>query len=86
MALSLFTIIGLVAAVCTTSAFVPQVVKILRTRRTKDLSLLMYVILSTGIALWLVYGIFIIDWPLILANAVSLALVLPILLLKVKNG
>jgi len=86
MALSLFTIIGLVAAVCTTSAFVPQVVKILRTRRTKDLSLLMYVILSTGIALWLVYGLFIIDWPLILANAVSLALVLPILLLKVKNG
>ena len=86
MALSLITIIGLVAAVCTTSSFVPQVVKAWCTRKTKDISLLMYIILSTGVALWLIYGIFIVDWPLILANGVSLVLAMPILFLKVKNG
>jgi MtN3 and saliva related transmembrane protein len=86
MALSVITLIGLMAAVGTTSSFVPQFIKTFRTRQTKDLSLLMYLILCTGVALWLIYGIFIVDWPLILANSVTLVLAMPILFLKVKNG
>jgi len=51
------TIIGLIAGACTTISFLPQVFKIYRTRETRDLSLGMYIILSVGISLWVVYGI-----------------------------
>jgi len=85
MALTAITIIGLLAAVCSSSSFITQVVKTVSTRTTKDRSLMMYVILSTGVALWLVYGIFIVDWPLILANTVTLALAMPILFFKIRE-
>jgi MtN3 and saliva related transmembrane protein len=86
MAFSAITIIGLLAAAGTTSSFIPQVVKTLRSKETKDISLLMYVILCAGISLWLVYGLFLMDWPLILANTITLILAAPIMVMKIKNG
>jgi MtN3 and saliva related transmembrane protein len=80
------TAIGLLAAVLTTVAFVPQAVKTWRTRSTGDISLGMFGILVAGIATWLVYGALIRDVPLVLANAVTLALAGAILVLKIKNG
>ncbi|MFN4281094.1 MAG: SemiSWEET transporter [Alphaproteobacteria bacterium] len=69
------TFIGLAAACLTTVAFAPQVLKAWRSRSTRDLSLGMYLVLASGIVLWLVYGLMIGDLPLILANAVTLLLV-----------
>ncbi len=78
------TAIGLVAAVLTTAAFLPQVIKTWRTRKTRDISLGMFLVLCLGIFLWLVYGLLRDDLPLILANAVTLALAGTILVFKLK--
>ena len=64
-------IIGLIAAVCTTFAFIPQVIKVWKTKQTKDLSLRMYSIMFIGILLWLVYGIRIDSLSIMLANVVT---------------
>ena len=79
-----YTIIGLIAATLTTVAYVPQAIKIIKTRHTKDISLIMYVVLTTGIALWLVYGLVLSNLPMILANSVTLGLSLVILALKIR--
>jgi MtN3 and saliva related transmembrane protein len=63
--------IGFVAAILTTGAFFPQVVKSWRSRSTEDLSLPMYLMMSSGTLLWLIYGILIANFPLILANGFS---------------
>ena len=73
------TLLGLAAAACTTASFVPQVVKAWRSGSSADLSLGMYGLFTLGIALWLVYGIAIRDTPIIVANVVTLALVVTIL-------
>jgi len=86
MSLDWTTLIGLVAATCTTCSFLPQVIKILRTKRTKDVSLLMYTILTTGLFLWLIYGFILKDLPLILANTVSFTLSMCVLVLKIRHG
>jgi len=86
MNLDWITLIGLVAATCTTCSFLPQVVKILITKRTKDVSLWMYTILSTGLFLWLIYGFILKDLPLILANTVSFTLSMCVLVLKIRHG
>lgn len=78
------TVIGLIAGTLTTISFVPQLTKVWRSRSTKDISLAMYVIISTGIALWLVYGIVIGSLPVILANAVTLVIAVMILVLKIR--
>jgi MtN3 and saliva related transmembrane protein len=80
------TLLGLIAAICTTSSFLPQVIKMLKSKKTKDVSLLMYTILTTGLFLWLVYGFILHDLPLILANSISLTLSLCVLLLKLRHG
>ncbi len=80
------TVLGLIAASCTTIAFLPQVIKAFRTRETKDISLIMYIVLVTGVFLWLVYGIIIEDIPLILANSLTLLFAAVVLILKLKNG
>lgn len=82
----LITLLGLAAAACTTGCLIPQVVRTFRSRRTGDISLHMYLILSTGLFLWLAYGLLKEDLPLILANAVSFGLAVAILLLKIKHG
>ena len=78
--------IGYLAGALTTIAFVPQVVRILRTRSAHDISWGMFVILSAGVALWLGYGVLLASPPLIAANAVTLVLVLAILVLKLRYG
>lgn len=74
--------IGNAAAVLTTSSFLPQVIRAWRTRSTGDLSLGMLVLFLSGVALWLVYGIALGALPIILANAVTLALIAVLLALK----
>jgi len=78
-------IIGLIAAVCTTFAFIPQVMKVWKTRQTKDLSLRMYSIMFIGIILWLVYGIRIDSLSIIMANIVTATLVGTILVYIIKG-
>ncbi len=78
------TWLGLVAAVCTTTSFLPQAIKIIRTRHTKDLSLWMYLILTIGSFLWFTYGILLQDIPLIAANGITFLLTATILILKIK--
>ena len=80
------TVIGLLAAVLTTLAFVPQVLKTWRSRSTHDISLGTFALLVVGITAWLVYGALIGDMPLILANGVTLVLAGTILFLKIRNG
>ena len=76
--------IGFMAAACTTLAFVPQAMKTIETKDTASISLWMYVIFTTGVFLWLTYGLFIRNWPIIAANAVTLALASTILWFKLK--
>ena len=78
--------IGSVAAVFTTVAFIPQVWKVWHTRHTKDISLAMYGIFTSGVALWLVYGWLIHVWPIIIANVITLVLAGAILILKIRFG
>lgn len=80
------TLIGFVAAFCTTISFLPQVIKTIKTRQTKDLSLGMYSVLCFGIFMWLVYGILDFSLPLILANAISFVLSGIVLMMKIKYG
>jgi MtN3 and saliva related transmembrane protein len=84
--LSWLTWMGLLAAFCSTAAFVPQVVKTWRTRSTKDISLVMFLVLVMGIILWLAYGVIIQDIPLIVANGITLLFAGTILILKLKHG
>lgn len=74
--------IGMVAGTLTTVAFVPQVVRIWRTKHADDISTSMFVIFVIGVALWLCYGISLHAWPIIIANTITLILALAILLLK----
>jgi len=79
-------ILGFVAATLTTIAFLPQALKIIRTRDTRAISLSMYVTFTIGIALWLGYGVALNSWPMILSNAVVLPLAGTILTFKLKYG
>jgi MtN3 and saliva related transmembrane protein len=76
--------IGFFAAFCTTIAFLPQAIKVYKSKSTKDISLYMFLIFTIGVFSWLVYGIVISDLPIILANAVTLILSLFILIYKIK--
>lgn len=76
--------IGLVAGLLTTTAFIPQVWKIYRTKSGKDISGRMFSLFSAGIVLWLIYGILLRSLPLILSNVVTLALSLTIIALKIR--
>jgi len=78
-------LIGYSAALCTTVAFAPQLIKAWRTRSTGDISLSMFLVLVTGILLWIVYGVLRQDGPLIAANAVTLILAGGILILKIRH-
>ncbi|RZN14321.1 MAG: hypothetical protein EF812_05725 [Methanosarcinales archaeon] len=82
--MNLITILGLVAATCTTLSFLPQAIKTIRSKHTKDLSVGMYTVLTIGVFLWFVYGIFIKDIPVILANGITLVFTATILCLIIK--
>ena len=86
MKINYIAIIGLIAGTLTTLSFLPQVTKIIKTKETKDLSLAMYVVLATGMFLWIVYGIFIGSLPVVLANLISFILAMTVLIFKIRYG
>jgi len=78
--------IGSCAATLTTTAFIPQAWKVWHTRHTADISLGMYALFTFGVALWLIYGILLESWPIIIANCITLALAGAVLIMKIKFG
>jgi MtN3 and saliva related transmembrane protein len=79
-------LLGFSAATCTTLAYAPQFVKVWRTRSTEDISLGMFFVMVLGVMLWLLYGLFTGDAPLIAANAITIVLAGGILFMKLKYG
>lgn len=75
--------IGYLAAALTTSSFVPQALLTLRTRNVSGISLGMYSVFTVGVALWLAYGVALGEWPIVIANALTLALATTILAVKI---
>jgi len=84
MTLAMTESIGFAAAFCTTTAFVPQLVRVLRLRSARDISLPTFLLFSAGVFLWLVYGIYARATPVIASNSVTLVLSLSILACKLK--
>ena len=79
-------LVGSIAAACTTICFIPQAIKVVRTKHTQDISLWMYIIFSIGVACWLTYGLLLTNYPIIIANIITLPLALTILYTKIKYG
>jgi len=78
--------IGYVAATLTTASFVPQAVLTFRTRDVSGVSLGMYSAFTLGVALWLLYGVLIEAWPVVIANTITLALAASILFMRLRFG
>lgn len=76
--------LGGLAAVASTVSFAPQAWKVIRSRRTKDISAVMYGFTVTGFALWLAYGLAISQWPIIVCNALCLVMSAFILFMKLS--
>ncbi|HWS02778.1 MAG TPA: SemiSWEET transporter [Gammaproteobacteria bacterium] len=83
--IALHDLIGYGAAILTTLAFIPQALKSWRTRDLSGVSLSMYSLFTLGVGLWLVYGILLDSWPIILANLVTLTLAGTVLFLKLRH-
>ena len=79
------TLLGYAAATCTSLALIPQVVQIWRSRSARDVSLGTFVVMTTGVLLWLIYGLMIHDRPVTIANAVTLGLSGTILVMKLRD-
>ncbi len=79
-------LIGYLAAILTTCSFVPQAWLTFRTRDVSGISLGMYSVFTAGVALWLAYGVLLGAWPIVAANAVTLALASAILAMKLRFG
>jgi MtN3 and saliva related transmembrane protein len=77
-------IIGYVAATLTTASFVPQAWHTFRTRDVRGISLGMYGAFTSGIVCWLVYGLLLGAWPIVIANAITLVLAVTILVMKLR--
>lgn len=80
--MSLTTTIGFIAATASTASFAPQAWKIIKSRKTDDISLAMYVVTVSAFALWMAYGILLNEWPLIVTNSICFLLSGFILLMK----
>ena len=78
------TLIGSIAGVCTTLAFLPQVLRVWRMKRADEISLTTFLVFSVGTLIWLIYGVLVVSWPIIIANAVTLVLSLTMLTLKLR--
>jgi MtN3 and saliva related transmembrane protein len=83
---TLATIIGLAAAVFTTAANIPQLKKAWTTGQTDDLSLKTLLLLASGLVLWVVYGVLQWDIVILLANSISLALAVGLVILKLLHA
>jgi MtN3 and saliva related transmembrane protein len=82
----LIEIIGALGAMLTSLCWLPQALKVVREKDTRALSLPATAAFTCGVALWLIYGLAIHDWPLIGSNAVTLGLMAPILVMKLRCG
>ena len=78
--------IGAIAATMSTSAFLPQAIRTIQSRQTRDISLWTQALLFSGTVMWLIYGLYIGSVPLIVANIISFFLVSIVLVLKLKHG
>lgn len=78
------TIIGILAGTLTTISFLPQVIKIYKMKDAKELSLATFSIFSMGVFMWLVYGLLVHELPIILANGITLILIIAIIVMKLK--
>jgi MtN3 and saliva related transmembrane protein len=76
--------LGFLAACCTTIAFIPQAVKVYKSKHTKDISMGMFSLLNIGLVLWLWYGLIIESFPIIISNAITIILALYILITKIR--
>lgn len=83
-AFSLIDLVGSLAACLTTASFLPQAWLSFKTRDVSGVSLGMYSVFTVGVALWLVYGLLMGSWPIVIANAITLALALAILGMKLR--
>ena len=77
--------IGALAAILTTISFIPQAIKILQTRNTEGISLLMYILFTAGVAMWALYGILLSKPPIIVANGITFGIAFCILTLKIRD-
>ena len=78
------TIIGLIAALFTTVSLLPQLIKVYKTKSTKDISIGMFTLFGAGVLLWFVYGVFVGDLPIIVANSLAFIQATVILFFKAK--
>ncbi len=76
----------MIAGTLTTLAFLPQVMQVVKTKSTEAISLVMYIMFITGVAFWLLYGILLGAWPVIIANIVTFVLALIVLVMKLRFG
>ncbi|MDD2846145.1 MAG: SemiSWEET transporter [Rhodoferax sp.] len=82
--MNLTDVIGTVAAILTTISFLPQALHTFRTKDVRGISLGMYSVFTLGVAMWLVYGLLLGAWPVVIANVVTLALASAILVMKLR--
>jgi len=82
---SVAELIGSLAAVCTTAAFIPQAIQVHKTRDTKSISLPMYVVFNIGVVCWAIYGLMIDATPVLAANIVTFIFAFYILVMKVRG-
>lgn len=78
-------IIGIIAATLTTIAFFPQVIQVIKSKDTKSISLTMYILFVTGVLLWVLYGFYLNDLPIIIANSIVAVASTIILCYKIKE-
>lgn len=82
--MSLIDLIGFIAAILTTASFVPQAWHTFQTKDVRGISLGMYSVFTAGVACWLVYGLLLAAWPIVIANCITLALAAAILVMKLR--
>ena len=78
-------IIGYFAAILSTVGFLPQAIKVLKSRQTRDISLMMYLIITIALLTWSVYGFLTQQWHIVIANSISFCFTLPVLILKLMS-
>ena len=82
--MNLVDAIGTLAAILTTSSFLPQAIHTFRTKDARGISLGMYSVFISGVSCWLVYGVLLGAWPIIIANAITLSFAITILVMKLR--
>ena len=83
---NLILIVNILGACLTTSSFIPQAIKTIRTKDTSGISLLMYLMFVSGVFFWGVFGILVHNWPIILANVITFIFAGTVLVIKIRNS